>query len=683
MRWKINIVLLLGLTFLFSGCVYYNTFFLARKNYKMAEKIRKKAGGDVIPAEAKAKYDKAVEKSEKVLAYYDKSKYADDALYLIGMCYVRTGEYTKALRKFNELLSNFPETEYADDARYWRNVCLYYGGKEDLAIDSLKEFAKEDPKRAENAMYMIGELAYKNEKYIEAKSAFLDFLEQFPKSSLVPMVHMRLGQIEWHFEEYEAAAHHFEQVTEHDVPVEDYFTTRKLLIQCYIKIGKLDDAEKIITALLKDETYMSHWGEVELLGGDVAYARGEIQKAIDIWNSLIERYPNTSVAAWSYYKLGEVYFAQGDLDKALEMYNNAAKTGSDAKVRELARKRADQISRLLAYRRQIANPDSAGVSVVSAKLALAEMYLTEFGEPDSAIKTYESILKQYPDDSLAPKASYSLGWVWAFAKKDYKKADSVYAELLKKYPESDYAVGGAEYFKSRGGSLDSLAVRNVAYYFIKAEEFWLTYNWKDSALAYYDIVIDSFPNSVWVPKAMAAKAEILSQLGRNDEAKQIYMTLSSHFAGTEYDSLAKIRLGESVAIAQNKVIPPKIDTTLFSKADTGHSARADTFRNTYDNLPLAPRPLKRIRLFYPEQEWSSRLQGRTVRIKIKIDAFGKVSDAKLLMSCGNTVIDQAAMLAVRKAEFDPSKIDISMFDKWFLIKIPVTRPVRETEWDMQ
>ncbi|MCD6595426.1 TonB family protein [bacterium] len=649
----------------------------------MAEKIRKKSGGETIPVDAKSMYDKSVEKSEKVLAYYDKSKYVDDAIFLIAMCYVRIGEFTKALRKFNELLSNFPETEYAEDARYWRNVCLYYGGKEDIAIDSLKALALENPERAEEAMYMIGELAYKNERYIEAKSAFLDFLEHFPKSSFVPMIHMRLGQIEWHFEEYETAAHHFEQVGESDVPVEDYFTSRKLLIKCYIKIGRLDDADKIIAELLKDETYMPHWSELELLSGDVYYARGEIQKAMDIWNSLIDRYPNTSVAAWAYYKLGEVYFARGDLDKALDMYNSAAKTGTDPEVRELARKRSEQITRLLAYKKQIENPDSAGISVVSAKLALAEMYLTEFGQPDSAIKTYESVLEKYPDDSLAPKASYSLGWVWAFAKKNYKKADSVYAQLLKEYPESDYAVGGAKYFKSRGGSLDSLAVRNVAYYFIKGEEFWLTYNWKDSALAYYDIVIDSFPNSVWVPKSMSAKAEILIELGRNDEAKQIYMSISSHFAGTEYDSLAKLRLGESVAIVQNKVVPPKVDTTLFAKSDTGYSAKNDTFRGTYDNLPQAPRPLKRIRLSYPEQEWSSRLQGRTVRIKIKIDAFGKVNNAKLLMSCGNTVIDHAAMLAVRKAEFDPSKIDISMFDKWFLIKIPVTRPVRETEWDTQ
>ena len=109
----------------------------------------------------------------------------------------------------------------------------------------------------------------------------------------------------------------------------------------------------------------------------------------------------------------------------------------------------------------------------------------------------------------------------------------------------------------------------------------------------------------------------------------------------------------------------------------------DTLRGTIDNLPRAPRPIKRILLFYPEQEWSSRLQGKKVRIKIKIDPFGKVTDAQLLMSCGNPVIDEAALMAVKKAEFDPSQIDITLFNKWMLIEIPVTKPARASDWDMQ
>ena len=669
---------------LLSGCVYYNTFFLAKKNYRQAEKIREKAGGDVLPGDAAAKYQKAIEKCQKVLTYYPDSKYVDDALFLLGMCYVRTGDYTKALRKFNELLTNYPESEFAEDARYWRNVCLYYGGKEDLAVDSLKALAEQDPKRAEEAMFMIGELAYQKKNYIEAKSAFLDFLREFPKSSLVGKAHLRLGQIEWHFEEYTAAAEHLEKVKEGDVPVEDFFTAQKLLIQCYIKIGRLDDADALIKKLLKDETYAKHWPELELLSGDVLYARGRRQEAMDIWNSLIDRYPRTAVAAWAYYKLGEAYYDIGDLQKALEMFTTASKTGDDPEVKELARKRKEQIEKMLQYKDIIKNSDSPH-DVVKAQLSLAELYLTELNQPDSAISAYQQILEKYPNDSLAPKAAYSLGWVWANKKKNYDKADTIFAELLKKYPNSDYAAGAAEYFKSRGGSLDSLASKNVEYYFVKAEEFWLTYGYLDSALYYYQLVIDSFPNSQWTPKAMAARAEILADMGRVDEAKQLYAKISERFPGTPYDSLAKVRLGRAKVEVARRTKKPTSGERHYASADSSKnsSTQPDTIRGTIDNLPRAPRPIKRILLFYPEQEWSSRLQGKKVRIKIKIDPFGKVTDAQLLMSCGNPVIDEAALMAVKKAEFDPSQIDITLFNKWMLIEIPVTKPARASDWDMQ
>ncbi len=678
-RFKIILVLIAAL--LFSGCVYYNTFFLARKNYRRAEKIRKKEGGDVLPAAAKPMYEKSIDKSLKVLTYYMETDYVDDALYMLGMCYLRMGEYTKALLRFNELLGNFPGSEYVDDSRYWRNVCLYYGGEEELAVDSLKAYALENPERAEDALFIIGEMAYQKEDYIEAKSAFLEFLEIFPKSNYIPKVHMRLGQIDWHFEEYASAAEHLEYVSEEDLPREDFFTIQKLLAQCYIKIGKLDKAESLLNALLKDETYLHHWSECELLIGDVEYARGHRDEALDIWHSLTEKYPRTVVAGWAYYKMGELYFDEGDLTLAKEMFDAAAQETSDKEVRELAQQRSAQIAKLLEYRNQIANADSLGINVVAVELALAEMYLTELDQPDSSISAYKRIIENYPDDSLASKANYSLGWVWAYSKKDFDTADTVFTALLQNYPETDYAVGEGDYFKSRGGSLDSLAARNVAYYFIKAEEFWLTYGWLDSALVYYNKVCDSFPDSRWIARAMAAKAGILIILGRTDEATLTYQELSAKFTGTEYDSLAKFRLGESVAIVIDKQEAPKIDSTIYALADTQATQESDTFRGTYENLPRAPRPIKQIRLRYPEAEWSSRYQGQKIRLKIKIDPFGKVTDVQLLRTCGNSVIDDAGIMAARKAEFDASLIDIAFFNTWFVFDIPVQKPTPDYMWD--
>ena len=682
MKRFMQIISLVLLAALMSGCVYYNTFFIARKNFNKAERLRKKAGGDAIPATAKPFYDKAIEKASKVLAYYNDTDYVDDALYLLGMCFLRTGDYTKALRKYNELLDNFPDSKFAEDSRYWRSVCLFYGGQEELAVDSLEAIAAEFPERADEAMYMIAELTYQKGDLIESKTAFLTFLEKFPSSQYAPRAHMRLGQIAWKFEEYENAAEHFEKVSEGDVPTEDYYTVRSRLAQCYVKIKRLDDAQKVCDALLKDESYMTHWGDVELIVGDIAYARGDIEKAKGIWEKLADKYARTETGAWAYYRLGEMYYAMGDLKTAKEMFDIAAQQVSSGEVRELALRRSAIVARFLAYRQNMSGADSLGTSIVATELKLAEMYLTELNEPDSAINAYRHVLTTYPNDSLAPKAAYAMGWVYANSKKNFNTADSVFSALLAKYPESDYAVGGADYFKSRGGSLDSLAARNVAYYFIKAEEYWLTYNWLDSAITFYSIVIDSFPQSRWVPRAMAAKAEMLSEQGRLDDAKAMYALISQKYAGTAFDSLAKAKSGEKVVAIKHTGAQPK-DTFVVASVDTGKAGRPTPVTPTYNDIPRAPRPKKpsNITLFYPEQEWSSRMKGKKVRLKVKIDAFGKITESELLSTCGNAVIDDAAFKAIKHVEFNPADIDITLFNTWFLLDIPVQEPPDAPFWE--
>ncbi len=598
---------------------------------------------------------------------------------MLGMCFVRTGDYTKALRKFNELLENFPKSQFAEDSRYWRSVCLYYGGQEELAIDSLLAMADENPKRAEEALYTLGELAYQKGEYVGAKTTFLTYLEQYAKGQYLAKVHLRLGQIAWHFEEYEEAARHFEIVSPAQVPREEYYTARILLAQCYIKLNKLDMAQSICDALLKDESFKEHWGDIELVIGDILYARKDIDGARTIWEKIAEKYPRKETGAWAYFRLGGLYFDLGDLDMARKMYDAAAQQVSSGSVRDLALQRSATISKLLAYQQQILAADSLGINPIAAEIALAEMYLTELGQPDSAISTYRSIIERFPEDSLAPKAAYSMGWIYANSKRNYVIADSVFSELLRRFPESDYAVGAADYFKSRGASLDSIATRNVAFYFVKAEEFWLTYLLL--ALVYYSIVIDSFPQSRWLPKALAAKAEILASQGNVLQAKTIYELISANYRGTPYDSLARVRLGDTTA----KYAASKTDEDNLKAGkpqagdDTITVAAADTSKLTFDNLPRAPLPMKPIRLYYPEQYWSSRFQQsrKVVRLKIKIDPFGKVKEAEVISSCGETVIDDAAVRAVFKAEFDPSKIDITLFNTWFLFE----KPARDEVWE--
>ncbi len=672
-----------------SGCVYYNTFFLAKKNYNGAEKLRLMSTSDELPANAKSKYDIAVEKSSKVLAYYPESKWVDDALFLLGMCFYRTGEYVKAIRKFDELKEAFPESDYIPEANYWRTLCVYETGEFETALSTLQEMAK-GGSYAERSAFMIAELFYKQEDFISAKDAYLSYVDAYPKGSYWSLAHLRLANIDFVDGNYTACIDEVGLVSEKEVTPAEFFGAQMLSGEALTELDSLDAALKHYLALRKNEDFYSRWPEVDLRIGDVHYLMADTTSAIDVWSGVCTDFPRTENAAWGWFKRGDLHLDFGIIAVAKAEFDSAAAQVSQGKVKELALQKSASIAKLQKFKDLLTSaPDSLDVDVVGTELALAEMFLTELNQPDSALSEYNYIVENYPDDTLAPKAAYGIGWIYAFNKKERAKADSAFASLLKQYPESDYAVGAADYFVGRGAALDSLGVKTVAYYFVRAEELLLTYNKIDSAMAYYRLVSENYPRSRFRPKAIAAMAYIGENITFDyAEAGSLYQFLSDSFPGTDYASFAQVHLGEA-APKIDVDRPPEYAESLMvdSIATEGEElVQADEKNNakptrggiidplTGKEIPRAPHPKYPVELRYPQAEWKSKLQGRVVRLKIRIDPFGEVEEVELLAGCGNDIIDRAAIAGVKDTEWNPDDIPVEQLGGWFYFEVRVNKP---------
>jgi protein TonB len=66
-----------------------------------------------------------------------------------------------------------------------------------------------------------------------------------------------------------------------------------------------------------------------------------------------------------------------------------------------------------------------------------------------------------------------------------------------------------------------------------------------------------------------------------------------------------------------------------------------------------PRFLLRYKPLYPAKARVQRLEG-TVLLRVSVDAVGHVSGASLQRSCGHTLLDRAALEAVRSWRFIPA-----------------------------
>ena len=105
-----------------SACVYFNTFYNAKKFYRKAEKERVKheevyagwafdgAGPELQRQrsnQADQFYDKAARKASKVLEKYKESDLVDDAMFLMGKSFYWRGEYLRSVQSFRDLETNF------------------------------------------------------------------------------------------------------------------------------------------------------------------------------------------------------------------------------------------------------------------------------------------------------------------------------------------------------------------------------------------------------------------------------------------------------------------------------------------------------------------------------------------------------------------------------------------------
>jgi TolA-binding protein len=147
---------------LLSGCAYFNTFYHAKQAFSAAERIRERAAPDDTTwrAVAAPQYERAIQKASKVLTFHPNSKYADDAVMLIGLSYFWTGDWLKAERKFRELVVNFPQSSFSTEAYYRLAAANYELEREREANEALLEvLSRRDEGLHDDARLLLARIA--------------------------------------------------------------------------------------------------------------------------------------------------------------------------------------------------------------------------------------------------------------------------------------------------------------------------------------------------------------------------------------------------------------------------------------------------------------------------------------------------------------------------------------------
>ena len=613
-----NKVYILFIVLLFSGCAYYNTFFNAKQAFNNAEKERKKREKTQIvelSAEEKAQlkkkgqyysnssnrastqemqeYQVAIEKSSKVLEFYPKSKYIDDALDLIGKSFYYRREYKRALRKFEEIIKLYPESDYVPEARLYMAKTLI--GLEEFE-DAEQHFrqiindTKIEKRLKEEAKYELAGLYYERENYEQASQYYKSSAKEADDKLIRALSLYRLGECLIYLKQFDEAPEIFKKTVDIS-PNEDFKS------QSTFKLGEAqslnndyENAIKTFRDLLSKEYEVKRIPNIKFQLAENLRLNGQLDDAIKWYDDIIELHKRTDASARSYFSLGEIEeFTNLDYKKAKENYDMVRGEFVNSIVAPKATERAKNIGELLDLSKDIAVLEGREVESDSLNAEGDSDSKRDKRERDNAPIDLDpdGIWINYADrDRPAPLTLQDRNRMALNGAEHDSTGNSVSADSLTATSAEDDSLRLVEQKEQEEKSKKAqLATK----YMSLAELLNFHFEKPDTALTDYQMVVDLDVDSSMSARAIYSMAYIYENEKKDtNTSDSLYQYIIEHYPSSPHAKGAKRQLN---LITEEKVDSAKV---LFTKAEKiieendNINEAFDLYSNIIDTYPDSP-----------------------------------------------------------------------------------------------
>jgi TolA-binding protein len=669
-----------------SGCVYYNTFFLANKAYDEAEEMRIRANQEVAVGGAAQKYDEAIKKASKVLQNHPKSKYADDALMMIGKSFYYTGQYSRGREKFIELTGVFRDSKLVPEARFYMGMCEYYLGNADKAEVMLRDMAEngKDKSLRRRALFMLARIPFEEEEYVEALPRLNEYVAQYSGSELRVRADSMIAACYWETKQYDSARVAYKELSKHGDDLDFKFAALYRYSESAYHLDQFELGIKEFRGLSKDDRWYQQKGILEYQIAMGLWSVDSVAEALEIFRRIPEDHQRTEAAARSLFAMGEIYQVETDsLLEAQSYFKEIAKVWTaDREFAAAAVERSREIGQLLALQGDLSTSDSS--QFAESHFLLGELYLRQLENPDSALEEFRLVVDDFSESDYAPVAMLNLAEVVMARDADTALAHEIWGVLVERYPGGEAAIWARR--KLGLPPPEDIAQSDILLIY-GAENMLLEADNPDSALKLYELLIRKFPESKHLPRAEFARAWIIdNHFPREDSTVYLaYQHVVSTYPNTEYAQAASRRLNPQARNARTIGTAQVATPTDTLYTDT--AALKTTIAELSDTIRTAPIPLEEGTFEYvpiPDWNWPSAL---TVTFKIHINDQGEVdNDLELIGGSGFQEVDEKAKIAMLQTRFDPVKLDafLTLTREWYKYEFLIPPPGQsKAQWQRE
>jgi tetratricopeptide (TPR) repeat protein len=709
---KIGILaILLALAGISCSSVYFNTFFNAKKAFNEAEKKREDSDSRSID---KGLYQTAIEKSLKVVEEHPKSKFYDDALYVLGVSYFYTGEYGKAERRFREILANYEDSKFAERSSVYLAKSKLQLGEIDDAMQVFEEiFNKDyDRKYKAEAALGLGDYYFNDLAYDRAQNYF-----KAVRDSLGDDIQKRRAQLyiaDAYFQKYKFAdaLNAYLQVLGMEPDIDQKYRALYQSAISSFRLQRIEAGMDYLDRLINDETYFDSLGVLKLRVAEGYEYDGDLDLAEDTYRDVSESAQRPIVKAEAYYRLALIYqFDYDKLEQAKEFYDKSVEANRSAPFAQDALQRSSDIGKLKTFTEEIkvdtATTQASIDEAAYTQYLLAELYWFKLNKPDSAMYELRYLIDSFPTSYDAPNAMIALSEMIREQEADTAAADSILHEALAKYPHSDFVPTALERLELKGTEADT---GYAAMYMHRAEDFILNEDNADSARFYYQYVVDNFPDSKYFVQAKFNLIWLEENYFSPGDSSVIYAynEFADSFPGTNLAEVARQRVSGQSGLPSNLVNQqqpqeePVADTSEALAAaqqaeeEAGQAAGSGSYDSYLKNLYISPegdtiilldeQPIEVIEPFeFPTEASGMQENDIYLYFQVLVDFSGKVVDVVQKTQSQYEEINDRAKRAVASMTFDAGNLStqISILGlppsrdnrgHWFVYKFLVQKP---------
>jgi TolA-binding protein len=449
--WYLGIVLLVT----FTGCAYYNTFYLAKRSFRDGQKAQERSVVDTPAPDAMQKYDVTIRQCAKILVDYPKSKWVDDALYYMGAAMYGKGDYPGAIKKFGELRATVPKSPFVPESKLVEALALYRRKEYVEAQTMFREVEVQYPdlKRKWELYYYGAECEVGLRNYPAALAWYKRAVETAGKKRRRADALRRMGDAFYASAKFDSA----QVVYAQGLKYEEVGTRRLDLAlkrgDALEQIKRYDEALAFYQSWKPFAVNERREAEFQIRIYGVMALLGRTNEAIEGYKALATQFPHTPIAFEAQFRLGYLHESLGDFDSAGREYDKLKDEGGYSEFLLQGRRRSANLSTIKQYRTTLQS-DTAQARPRAAFL-LAELYYFQIEKIDSALIRYELVERNFPLSPFAPKAAFARLWILTHDMRDTTAAAALTDSIVSRYRKTRYAESSLYLWRRWSGATDA------------------------------------------------------------------------------------------------------------------------------------------------------------------------------------------------------------------------------------